>query len=401
MHYGWVVLCIVTLLEGLSGFGRTIALSPLLQDLCNDLSLSMTQISSGYALSHLCAVFALPFIGKLYDKIPTSRFLLFFVLLFSCSFILLSQIANLSLSPLGSVGMILLGYIGIRLSVHSYSIAGRATIAVWFSRQRGIAVGCYALFTMLIGSMVPSIIYELRQRYHWSYIWLAIGLLWFLMGSICFLVRSHNHITDSQGRTSSKSKIATLRPFLFIFVMITLFFKAFQNSGIMLHLFPMCTDFGADKKLISLCFMPIYIISSICTFIFGHILKQNNAKGALFLFIVADLGMLIALKGIAHTSAIIAFVLFTSIYWSMNNIVATLVLPILFGVKKIGALHGWAYAFVSLGSAVGSLYFGLMKDYCSYQFGLSLCIGFSLMLLTVLLCLKPSNFVPSTPSNLS
>ena len=393
MHYGWIVLCIVTLLEGLSGFGRTIALSPLLQDLCNDLSLSMTQISSGYALSHLCAVFVLPFIGKLYDKIQTSRFLLFFVFVFGSSFILLSQIANLALSPLGSVGMILLGYIGIRLSVHSYSIAGRATIAVWFSHQRGIAVGCYALFTMLIGSMVPSIIYGLRQRYHWSHIWLAIGLLWFLMGSICFLVKSHNRMVDSPSCTSSEPTIGTLRPFLFIFVMITLFFKAFQNSGIMLHLFPMCTDFGADKKLISLCFMPIYIVSSLCTFIFGHIFKQNKAKGALFLFIFADLGMLIALKGIAHTSAIIAFVLFTSIYWSMNNIVATLVLPILFGVKKIGALHGWAYAFVSLGSAAGSLYFGIMKDYASYQLSLSLCVAFAGLLLLILLCIKPTFFV--------
>ncbi len=382
-----VVLLIVTMLEGLSGFGRTAALSPFLNDLCRDLSLSRTQISGAYSFAHLATMFLLPRIGRFFDRVPLSCFLRTFVILFSAAFIGMSSLANGG-SPLWlKIGVLGLGYTFIRMSVHSYSIAGRSTIALWFSRRRGAAIGTYTLCTTIIGSAMPSMAYALQQRFSWSRVWFGIGALWFGMWYLCSFAKKPES-NCSNIRSDSSPNEPSYRPVLFYFIMITLFFKAFQNTGIALHWMPMCHEFGANAKQVSFCFLPIAAISIGSTFIFGHFFKKIGAEVALFLFLIADVGMLCATKMIATTVGLCTFIGFNGLYWGLNHVVATLVLPLLFGVKNIGALHGWAYAFVSFGSSVGSFYFGWMGDHASYQFGLSLCIAFSLFLLLFLCTIR-------------
>ena len=255
------------------------------------------------------------------------------------------------------------------------SIAGRSTIALWFSKKRGVAMGIYTLFTTLIGSAVPSIAWHLHQHFTWAGVWVTIGLLWMWMLALCpFAVKPPPQNVPTVALPSSSEKKATYQPTVFYFVMTTLFFKAFQNTGITLHLMPMCREFGADAGKVSFGFMPIAVVSITTTFIFGHFFKKMTPATVLLLFLGADLGMLCAAKSLSATVGVYGFILFTGLYYGLNNVVATLVLPVLFGVRKIGALHGWAYAFVSFGSSVGSFYFVWMSDCASYQTALTLCM---------------------------
>ena len=370
---GWLVLLIVTLLEGLSGLGRTAAFSPFLNDICRDLSLSRTQISAAYSLAHLATVFVLPSIGRFFDRISLSKFLIVFIFLFSLSFIGMSGTVIFDTAPSVCLAILWVGTLGIRMALHSYSIAGRSTIALWFSKKRGIAMGTYTLFTMAVGSAVPSVAYALHQRFTWATVWLNVGLSWLFMLFLCpFAVKPM--LQKISTVLSPSEKKAVYRPILFSFVMILLFFKAFQNTGIALHWMPMCHEFGADAERVSFGFMPIAVVSVASTFLFGHFFKKIAPATALLLFLVADLGMLCATKAIAVTVGVYGFIFFTGLYWGLNNVIATLVLPALFGVRKIGALHGWAYAFVSFGSSIGSFYFGWMSDHASYQTALTLCM---------------------------
>ena len=387
----WAVLLIVTLLEGLSGLGRTAAFSPFLNDLCRDLSLSRTQISAAYALAHLATMFVLPSIGRLFDRASFSKFLSIFTILFGVSFVGMSGLGVFGTIPLASLFILWLGTFGIRMALHSYSIAGRSTIALWFSKKRGVAMGIYTLFTTLIGSAVPSIAYRLHQHFTWAGVWVSIGLLWLWMLALCpFVVKPPPQNVPTVSLPPSSEEKITYRPILFYFVMMTLFFKAFQNTGITLHWMPMCHEFGADAEKVSFGFMPIAVVSITTTFIFGHFFKKITPATVLLLFLSADLGMLCAAKAIAATVGVYGFILFTGLYYGLNNVVATLVLPVLFGVKKIGALHGWAYAFVSFGSSVGSFYFGWMSDRASYQAALSICMVAVSVLILCLFYLRRS-----------
>ena len=387
----WSVLLIVTLLEGLSGLGRTVAFSPFLNDLCRDLSLSRTQISAMYALAHLATMFVLPGIGRLFDRASFPKFLSLFVFLFSISFVGMSVLGIFDTIPWVSLFILWLGTFGIRMALHSYSVAGRSTIALWFSKKRGVATGIYTLFTTLIGSAVPSIAYCLHQHFTWAIVWVSVGLLWLWMLLLCpFAVKPPPQNEPTVSSPLSSEKKTTYRPTVFYFVMMLLFFKAFQNTSIALHWMPMCREFGADAEKVSFGFMPIAVVSITTTFVFGHFFRNMAPATVLLLFLSANLGMLCAAKAIATAVGVYGFILFTGLCYGLNNVVATLVLPVLFGVKKIGALHGRAYAFVSFGSSVGSFYFGWMSDHASYQTALSLCMIAVLILMLCLFFLRKS-----------
>ena len=102
---------------------------------------------------------------------------------------------------------------------------------------------------------------------------------------------------------------------------------------------------------------------------------------SLGLFLLSDAGMLYAVKHIDVSGMLWLFIACTGIYWGINNIIASMVIPALFGTNRIGALNGFAFGAVSLGSAVGSFFFGIMKDTASYKSALTFCINGVVLLL--------------------
>ena len=175
---------------------------------------------------------------------------------------------------------------------------------------------------------------------------------------------------------------------LFVFIWLTLFFRDAQNSGIAFHLVSMCRDFGVNAKTISAAFMPISLLAVGMTFLFGHYFKRLGSRMSLGLFLLSDVGMLYAVKHIDTDGMLWLFIACTGLYWGINNIIASMVIPVLFGVRRIGALNGFAFGALSLGSAVGPFFFSIMKDMTSYRSALTMCINGVVLLLCLFVLLK-------------
>lgn len=449
-------LTVLTLLEGLSAFGRTSALSPFLPSLCSDLSLSMTQISGAYMLANLVAGLCLPLVGRCYDHRELSYFVFLFNLICAGSFVAISKLdvgvagrrneyhpvglpkaiigqwlmqglARVRITEamvlswllmFGFTGLVIsfcgnfkikrriakgfifftvfqflstiftptcfsglyplailwIAFIGIRISVQAYALAGRSVLATHFSKRRGLATGCVQLFLTVVTASTPVVCYNISRHETW-------GGFFALLGS-SFLIAV---IIIGKGLPSKKPSqpfeaVPTGNVFgdhraLFVFIWIILFFRNAQNSGIAFHLVPMCLDFGVNPKTVSAAFMPISLLAVGMTFLFGHCFKRVGSRTVLGLFLLSDAGMLHAVKHIDADGMLGLFIACTGIYWGVNNIIASMVIPALFGVRRIGALNGFAFGAVSLGSAIGPFYFGVMKDAASYQSALTLCIG--------------------------
>ena len=165
MNCGWFILLIITLIEGLAGFGRTTALSPFLKDLCHDLSLTTAQISGAYTLANLSAGFFLPKIGLSYDNKTPVNFMRFYVCLFGCAFIVLSMLKFLELHAFFNFCLFALGFAAIRASVHAYAVVGRSTTAVWFNKSRGIATAVSCFILSLIAGTVPWLNFQIHIFY--------------------------------------------------------------------------------------------------------------------------------------------------------------------------------------------------------------------------------------------
>ena len=378
MRREWFILGFITLLEGLSGFGRTSAISPLLSDLSRDLHLTYSQISGSYFLANLMAGFCLPFVGRSYDLYKLSYFLCAFILLFSFSLIGMGCLGFTQCPIWINCLIICLGYTFIRTSLHAYSVAGKSFIATHFESNRGFITGLSTLFITLIASSIPWICFQLHRYCTWYTYWICVGCFFLPMLS-CFF--SLNKVGKNTGNTTSTTETVSQKeesknlslPFLFI--MGILFFKAFQNTGIAFHLVPMCKTVGVDPSAVTFSFMPIAVVSICVTFAAGHWFRKLGMRCCLVVFLLADILFLSSLKMIAVPGMLYCFVLSVGFYWGLNNILGTMIIPLIFGVKTIGQINGFAYACISIGSSVGPFYFGIMKDYFSYELGLNLCIA--------------------------
>lgn len=363
------VLILVIFLGGFSSFGRTSALSPFLKPLCMDLSLSMTQITGAYSLANIVAGFLLPWVGHEYHRQQASRFTMMFVFLFAISLIGWSWLPNgCSAINFCCMGLI---FIGIRLSVQAYGIIEKSMIAAWFSKRRGWATGCSGLVLTLFLSITPSVCYGFSQQMTWRTFTQCLGFLWLLWLPLCWGVRKPNEACVSVPKPLPEQKV---RPScLWIFLCFTFFWKAFQNSGIAFHLVSLCHEFQVDPKKVSIAFIPIAIAAVWVTFASGHFFQRIGSQRSLWIFLVSNVGMLMAIQHFSSPGMINLFIVCTGIYWGINNLIATMVIPELFGISTIGIRHGWAYSAVTLGSALGPFYFGVMKDFFSYQAGLQIC----------------------------
>lgn len=382
MSYAWFVLIIITLLEGFSGFGRTSALSPFLNDLCHDLALTSAQIGGAYSLANLFSGIISPYIGRNYDQNTPANFLRLHVLGFGGAFVALSMLKFTKFNCFFNFLGFLIGFTCIRIAVHAYTVAGRSLIAVWFVKNRGFATGISCFILSTIASTMPWLNFRLHLFFEWQNVWICVGLFWLLVPMfVCQLIKTPGKTATKIKQKPSKifNKTLTKNP-LYWLIMLALFFKAFQNTGIAFHLFPICEEFGAKPEIIALCFIVISLISTLTTFLTGHYFEIVGVRFSILLFLIVDCLFLFCFKYIHYPIAIYSFVIFSGLYWGMNQIIAYLVLPRVFGIKNIGFTNGWAVGFICFGSSMGPFTLGLMKTYYNYQTAMTWLISAAIIL---------------------
>ena len=283
--------------------------------------------------------------------------------------------------------MLTFAFIGIRIAVQAYTLAGRSWLATHFSKRRGFATGCVQLCVTSITASTPVICYQISLQWTCGMFFCVLSTVWFVVGRVvcAFLPNKKLLKTPTFGATRQS---VNGRRLLFVFIWLTLFFRNAQNSGIGFHLVSMCRDFGVNAKTVSAAFMPISLLAIGMTFLFGHYFKRLGSRMSLGLFLLSDAGMLYAVKHIDTAGMLWLFIACTGLYWGINNIIASMVIPVLFGTNHIGALNGFAFGAVSLGSAVGPFFFSVMKDVTSYKSALTLCIDGVFLLLCLFALLQ-------------
>ena len=440
-NYGWVVLVITVLLEGLSGFGRTASFSPFLKEVCRDLAVTSAQISFIYGLANLLTGIALPHIGRWYDRYPTKYFLRVFVTLFGGAFICMSALKIIAAPPFFNFFVLFCAFVAIRMSVQSYMLTGRCMVAAWFKENRGFATGLTCLLLASVASSMPHLNLRLSRFFAWQHVWLTVGIFWLCV--MLFVVRwikkppavekndfdysgkpenadklDAEHRTDenfdisqkntpenfeksansSQKTTSSgftplpssaKTTAETFKTSPALWLILTmLFVKAFQMTALAFHLVPMCEAFGARAENVTLCLMGTPVITILTTFVAGHFFEKIGIRNTLFLFLLLDISLLYSFQYIANNFILCMYGLTAGAYWGMRQILAYMVLPRLFGTKHIGTVNGRASACLCLGSATGPYFFAKCHEAHSYLFALNLCQRFAVLLLLICFLLQ-------------
>ena len=384
MFYCWFVLLIITLIQAFSEFGRTPALSPILEGLSKDLLLSYAQVGGAYTIANGLATLVLPFVGKTYDMYSTSHFLRIYILTFGGSFCSLGILKYLNLSSWWNFIIFLVGFAFVRISVHAYTIAGRCIIAVFFDKNRGLATGISYFFVSATASSTPWIIHRLNSFLQWQQIWLLLGLIWLsiVLFACNFIPRCprNTYVQTNYCNPSTRSFSKFYYNPLYWLIAIMLTFKAFQNTGIAFYLVPICRELGANVEKVTVGFMLISLTTFLVTFIVGHFFEKIKTKWIFLSFLLSDILYLSVLIFLKNNNLIFLFVLFGGFYWGLNQIVVYMTLPKIFGLKSIGTINGIISSFICLGSSMAPFIIGLFKTYSSYKMALLVCLFMSILL---------------------
>ncbi len=168
--YGWVMLPIVLVIQVATSPGQTYGVSVFNPHIRNDLGLSQSEISGAYMCGTLLASLPMIYVGTLMDRYGPRRILTGVVILFSLTCGAMSHATGLVTLFLSFLFLRMLGQ-------GSMGLLTANTMALWFNRKLGFAVGIVSVGSSLSMGIVPSANLWLIQSFGWRGAYAILGIL--------------------------------------------------------------------------------------------------------------------------------------------------------------------------------------------------------------------------------
>lgn len=159
-----LMLAIVT--SAMTGPGQTIGVSVFIDPMVEALSISRSAVSSAYLVGTLTGAAALPFVGRFVDDrgVRTAQTLV--GLAFTAALVVMSGVNGLV--------WLMVGFAGIRMfGQGSLSMVSTVTVALWFSRRRGVAMGLLTMVSGALMALVPVVLNAIIEFTSWRIAWMV------------------------------------------------------------------------------------------------------------------------------------------------------------------------------------------------------------------------------------
>lgn len=148
--------------------GQTAGVSLFIDPLIDGLGIGRTDISTAYLAGTLAGASAMPLIGRLVDRHGPRVVMLGIGVVFGAILLALSAVT-------GIVGLTA-GFVGIRMTGQgALSLVATTTVAYWFDRRRGLALGISGSVGMAGISLAPVAIERLISEVGWRQAWALEG----------------------------------------------------------------------------------------------------------------------------------------------------------------------------------------------------------------------------------
>ena len=308
-----------------------------------DISLFLTILSIAMAV-------ALPFAGKLIDaygvKVPAvASFALYGLGVAAIPY---------AIESFGLSGFYALAFwLGVT-GAPSSTVAFVKVLSGWFDKSRGLAMGFAMSGIALGGAIAPFYAATMIEAFGWQSGFYGLAVLPLVIGiAVTFALREPPHLSASADRAgiSGLTQAEALKTPIFWMLLFLFLAAATAIHGIQIHLAPLLSDSGltAERAALGVSFM------------FGA------SAPAGFIVAVALLGV-----GAGAESDLMGYLV--SRY---------------FGLKEFGAIFGWIFGSLMVGSAIGPFLLGVSYDATgSYSSALLWSVA-GLLVTTVMLAVLP------------
>jgi sugar phosphate permease len=260
------------------------------------------------------------------------------------------------------------------------------TVANWFRRKLGMAMGIMACGFAFGGLAVPMVV-ALIDSFGWRTALLILGLVAWGIGFPLAMVFRHRPeqygyqpdgeqsiVTDpDQVPATEEIVIGTkeaLRSRTFWHLGVAGMFQSVAIGTSLTHVMPFLGSIGIERSTASLVAMSIPLVSIAGRLSAGWLsdrfIKTRVAAGFFLLTVLGLVCVTLASTGIKWL--IVPYIIFFGIGWACNSTVRVTMLREFFGRSRFGTIFGISMGMSALGMIIGPLFAGWVYDtWGSYQ----------------------------------
>ncbi|MCC5951413.1 MAG: MFS transporter [Acidimicrobiia bacterium] len=384
------VLLAAMVTMGLTAPGQTVGISVFVEHFVADLGVSRSQLATAYLLGTATGALSMPFAGRLLD----TRGLRFCTIGFGAGF----AAVLVAMSGVTGLVTVTVGFAFTRmLGQGALTLTATTTVAVWFDRHRGAALGLLAAVGGGLMSLVPlasaAIITEVGWRWAWVVLGAVVAVVVVPIGLFVARDRPRSAPPPSAAGSSDAAPAVTpepagvtpepttgawyrlrrrrvrgesvtlaLRTGRFWVVTAATTLAATFGTALIFHQITLLTERGLTEVQAAANFLPQTVATATAAIVVGR-LADRLAPRWLFAAATAGLGgagvVLLAVDGVV-SAAVYGIVLGGS--GSALRTMEGTVLPRWFGTEQIGELRGIVLGAAVAGSAVGPLLLSVGND---------------------------------------
>ena len=329
-----------------------------------------SQISLAATVFTIALLFCLPVAGRLADSTGSKRLLLPSMLVVA---LLLAAIPVTVSAPWHL--WIIFGLIG-GLGAGANALPYMRTIAAWFDRSRGLAIGLTLAGAGLGYTYVPPLLRFVIDDYSWraAYFVLAGLIVFIALPLVVLFFREPSNEQQLQEapqerslptNTLTRQQALRTRTFWILFAVFGLL--SFSLYGLMIHSVSLLQDRGMSSTAAALGASTIGITIVFARIITGYLCDRVFApRVAVIAFALSTGGLLMLATGATDFSAYVALVLIGFSIGAEIDMMAFLTTRY-FGIRHFGEIFGILFASLLIGTSLGPFLFGLSYDtYGSY-----------------------------------
>lgn len=384
IFYGWWIVLATSLIH-LWGAGTFFySFTAFFNPIVHEFGWSYAAISFAASLRSIEGGIASPVVGFAADRYGARRLLFIGSILSGVGFILLSQINSLCTFYL----------LFIFLSIGSsllFPVPGWTTVANWFVRQRGMAMGILSA-AIGLGGMLIYVVNWFIGLYGWRYTLIIIGIGMWVIGIPSSLIVRHrpepyslfpdgerpsqshsinpkrSTVEDQTGYTEGFSVRQAMKTRAFWLIALTMTISSASVHAVMVHVMPYLISLEFSREMASLVASLLVFVSIAGRFGVGWLTNRMNARYLLAVGLFLQASGLLFLGG-AQTlwQAILFIILFGPGYGGVITVRLTLQAEY-FGRKAFGTIQGIIMAITIIGTMSSPFLTGMYYDlYGSYR----------------------------------
>ena len=373
VYYGWVVLVVGTLGSAMTSPGQTYAGSVFIDHFIADLGLSRSLVSTLYSAGTLAASFALPFIGRQFDRRGARLLVAVSSLLLGLACVYMGLVRNALMLGLGFFLLRLLGQ-------GSLSLVSKNAINQWWVRRRGMAMGISGLAGAALGmGCFPMMCNWLIGVGGWREAYQVLGAMLLLgmfpLGWIFMRNRPEEHGLEPDGGSAKTdgdegtgfveedwTLAEALRTPAFWVVAAGLAAPSLTNTGLHFHIVGIFKDSGLSSTLAASVFIPIAITGALTQLISGVLTDRVPIRFMLGLTLAMGAAVMVWMPRIDSVEEAIALGVLMGVQNGIEMIIGSVVWAQFFGRRNMGSIAGLGTTLCVGASALGPMPFGIARD---------------------------------------